>query len=224
MSCPVHHCHPLCSPSPWHCHRNVSPHCPCHSSSPFVVHGPFIDQCPTTPQGEPRTPYSRQRQSYSGMCHATSTCLPYPAQISRCCLCPYQGGALSWNPLETTMMMTITTTRMHHHHCFPCHLLPHHCSCSRMHCTQDPIGSCSYSHPAPILLCIQSEILTAVKAIFLEGKISRVLIFKCCMVLILSFCTCYRSYGGGNVLIPLSTKSQNNYKNCRTPTEWELIT
>ncbi len=44
------------------------------------------------------------------------------------------------------------------------------------------------------------------------------------MVLILSFCTWYRSYGGATYSSPLLTKSQNKYKKCRTPTEWELIT
>ncbi len=51
----------------------------------------------------------------------------------------------------------------------------------------------------------------------------RVLIFKCCMVLILSFCTWYRSYRGATYSSPLLTKSQNKYKNRRTSTEWELI-
>ncbi len=117
------------------------------------------------------------------------------------------------------MTMTMTMTTMHHLCCFPFHFLPNHCSRSRTPRTQDPIDSCSYSHP-----CIQSKILAAAEAFFLEGKISRVLSFKCCMVLILSFCTWYRSYGGATYSSPLLTKSQNKYKNRRTPTEWELIT
>jgi hypothetical protein len=77
----------------------------------------------------------------------------------------------------------------------------------------------------PFYLAYSPKITAAVKVIFLEGKISCVLIFKCCLVLILSFCTWYRSYGrGATCSSPLLTKSQNKYKNRRTPMELEIIT